>query len=108
VAIADLVKAETALKQLAETLGYGEVSCDGDISKVSIVGSGMIHRSGIAARMFSALADANINIEMIATSEIKVSCVVRDRQAEQALKVIHQEFNLSGDLAIEVPSALKT
>jgi aspartate kinase len=108
VAIADLAKAETALKQVAETLGYGEVSCDGDISKVSIVGSGMIYQSGIAARMFSALADADINIEMIATSEIKVSCVVRDHHAEQALKVIHQEFNLSGDRAIEVPSALKS
>lgn len=108
VAIADLAKAETALKQYAKVLGYGEVSCDRDISKVSIVGANMIHQTGIAARMFSALADSGINIEMIATSEIKVSCVVRDHQAEQALKVIHQEFNLSGDRAIEVPSALKT
>ncbi len=108
VAIADLAKAETALKQFAPVLGYGDVSCDGDISKVSIVGSNMIDQSGIAARMFSALADAGINIEMIATSEIKVSCVVRDHQAEQALKVIHQEFNLSGDRAIEIPSALKS
>jgi aspartate kinase len=108
VAIADLVKAETALKQFAPVLGYGEVSCDSDISKVSIVGANMIHQSGIAARMFSALADSGINIEMIATSEIKVSCVVRDNQAEQALKVIHQEFNLSGDHAIEVPIALKS
>ncbi|WP_055077169.1 aspartate kinase [Pseudanabaena sp. 'Roaring Creek'] len=107
VAIADLAKAETALKQFAPVLGYGEVTCDGDISKVSIVGANMIHQSGIAARMFSALADSDINIEMIATSEIKVSCVVRDRHAEKALKVIHQEFNLSGDLAIEVPSILK-
>jgi aspartate kinase len=107
VAIADLAKAETALKQYASVLGYGEVSCDAEISKVSIVGANMIHQSGIAARMFSALAEANINIEMIATSEIKVSCVVRDHQAEQALKVIHQTFNLAGDHAIEVPSALK-
>jgi aspartate kinase len=108
VAIADLAKAETTLKQYASVIGYGKVTCDGDISKVSIVGSNMIHQSGIAARMFSALADAGINIEMIATSEIKVSCVVRDHQAEQALKVIHQEFNLSGDRAIEVPSVLKS
>ncbi|MBD2179034.1 aspartate kinase [Pseudanabaena sp. FACHB-1998] len=108
VASADLAKAETALKQYASVLGYGEVSCDGDISKVSIVGSNMIYQSGIAARMFSALADAGINIEMIATSEIKVSCVVRDNQAEQALKLIHQEFDLSGDRAIEVPSAIKS
>ena len=108
VAIADLSKAETALKQFAPVLGYGNVSCDGDISKVSIVGSNMINQSGIAARMFSALADSDINIEMIATSEIKVSCVVRDHQAEQALKVIHQEFNLSGDRVIAVPSALRS
>ena len=108
VASADLAKAETALKQFAPVLGYGEVSCDRDISKVSIVGSNMIYQSGIAARMFTALARSGINIEMIATSEIKVSCVVHDNQAEQALKVIHQEFNLSGDRAIEVPSALKS
>ncbi|MCA6573921.1 MAG: aspartate kinase [Pseudanabaena sp. M158S2SP1A06QC] len=107
VAITDRAKAETALKQVANDLGYGEVSCDDDISKVSIVGAGMINQSGIAARMFGALADASINIEMIATSEIKVSCVVRDNQAEQALMLIHQEFNLSGDRAIEVPSVLK-
>ncbi len=108
VAIADLAKAETTLKQCASAIGYGKVTCDGDISKVSIVGSNMIYQSGIAARMFSALADAGINIEMIATSEIKVSCVVRDHQAEQALKVIHQEFNLSGDRTIEVPTVLKS
>lgn len=108
VAIADLAKAETALKQYAELLGCGAVSCDADISKVSIVGTNMINQSGIAARMFSALAESGINIEMIATSEIKVSCVVRDRQAEQALNVIHQEFNLAGDHEIEVPSVLKT
>ncbi|PZO37323.1 MAG: aspartate kinase [Pseudanabaena frigida] len=108
VAIADMAKAETALSEVAKTLGYGAVSCDGNISKVSIVGSGMIHQSGIAARMFTSLADAGINIEMIATSEIKVSCVVHDNQAEQALKLIHQEFNLSGDRTIEVPSAIKS
>ncbi|MDX2253878.1 MAG: aspartate kinase [Pseudanabaenaceae cyanobacterium bins.39] len=105
VAIADLDKAETALNQSAHKLGYGSVTSDRHISKVSIVGANMVHQSGIAARMFSALAKANINIEMIATSEIKVSCVVRDHQAEEALRLIHQEFKLSGDQLIEVPSA---
>ncbi len=108
VASTDLTKAEAALKEYAKVLGYGEVSCDANISKVSIVGSNMIHQSGIAARMFRALADANINIEMIATSEIKVSCLVHQDHAEQALKIIHQEFDLSGDRAIEVASAAKT
>jgi aspartate kinase len=108
VAIADVDKAETALKNHAPILGYGAVTSDRHICKVSIVGANMVNQSGIAARMFSALAKANINIEMIATSEIKVSCVVRDHQAEEALKLIHQEFGLSGDRAIEVPSATKS
>lgn len=107
VAIADVDKAETALKNYAPILGYGAVTSDRHICKVSIVGANMVHQSGIAARMFSALAEADINIEMIATSEIKVSCVVREHQAESALKLIHQEFGLSGDRAIEVPSATK-
>jgi aspartate kinase len=104
VAIADVDKAEAALKNYAPVLGYGAVTSDRHICKVSIVGANMVNQTGIAARMFSALAAAGINIEMIATSEIKVSCVVRAHQAEEALKLIHQEFKLSGDRAIEVSS----
>jgi aspartate kinase len=102
VAIGDLPKAEAALKQVAETIGGGDVVSDSAIAKVSIVGTGMIEQVGVAARMFSALAKSGINIEMIATSEIKVSCVVRQSHAEAALQAIHQEFELEGDQTILV------
>lgn len=92
---ADLHLAETVLQQAASKLGYLGVISDGAIAKVSIVGAGMIHHSGIAARMFEALAKLNINIEMIATSEIKVSCVVREDLGTEALRAIHAEFNLA-------------
>jgi aspartate kinase len=98
VAIADLAKAETSLKQIAPKLGCGIVIADGEIAKVSIVGAGMIQQSGVAARMFQALADLKINIEMIATSEIKVSCVIRENRAVEAVQKIHQAFNLANKL----------
>ena len=66
-----------------------------DIAKVSIVGVGMQTHSGVAARMFRALAEDNINILMISTSEIKVSCVIQDRYAELAVRVLHDAFQLA-------------
>ncbi|WP_143308951.1 ACT domain-containing protein, partial [Candidatus Entotheonella palauensis] len=66
------------------------------IAKVSIVGVGMQSHSGVAARMFEALAAENINILMISTSEIKVSCIIQDRYAELALRTLHDAFELGG------------
>jgi len=100
----DLHLAETVLQQAASKLGYRDVISDRAIAKVSIVGTGMIQHPGIAARMFNALAQANINIEMIATSEIKVSCVVRQDLAIEALRAIHAEFNLDGNDKISIGS----
>lgn len=107
VAAADLSRAQVLLCQLAQEIGYGEVVCDGAIAKVSIVGAGMIHTSGVAATMFAALAEAGINIEMIATSEIKVSCVVHQEQATAALKAVHDAFNLGGPRSIEVAGVVR-
>ncbi len=101
----DLHLAETVLQQAASKLGYLDVISNRAIAKVSIVGTGMVHHPGIAARMFSALAHANINIEMIATSEIKVSCVVRKDMAVEALRAIHAEFNLGGSGNVLIGSA---
>jgi aspartate kinase len=95
VPVGDLDKAASVLKLVAAELGYGEVVKDDAIAKVSIVGTGMIEQPGVAAQMFAAFANAGINIEMIATSEIKVSCVVRQDDAIAALKTIHQAFNLA-------------
>ncbi len=107
VPLSDLLMAESVMQQAAPKLGYAEVISDDQIAKVSIVGAGMISYPGVAACMFTALAQAQINIEMIATSEIKVSCVVRQECAETALTAIHAAFNLGGDRTISVPGIQK-
>jgi aspartate kinase len=96
--------ARDVLQAAASELGCGEVWVDEAIAKVSVVGIGMIHRPGIAAAMFQALATAGINIYMIATSEIKISCVVEQDQGVQALRVIHSAFGLAGSETVEVPA----
>jgi aspartate kinase len=94
VAQADAADAKRVLDASAAQLGCGEVVIDEEIAKVSIVGAGMINKPGVAAQMFNALAAAGINIQMIATSEIKISCVVARSQGIDALKTIHQAFGL--------------
>ena len=69
-----------------------EIKSSSDISKVSIVGAGMVNNSGVAAKMFEALSDAHINIKMIATSEIKISVLVKQDEAERAVNAIHDKF----------------
>ncbi|MEO0854416.1 MAG: ACT domain-containing protein, partial [Cyanobacteria bacterium J06648_11] len=82
------------LKAVSAELGCGEVMLDETIAKVSIVGAQMEAHPGTAALMFEALAAENINIEMISTSEIKVSCVVPAQDGERALQAIHHAFRL--------------
>jgi aspartate kinase len=90
----DLPKALAASKKAAEELGAEAVLHDAGLSKVSIVGLGMATQTGVADRMFRALADAKINIEAITTSEIKVSVLVKREQALAALRAVHSEFEL--------------
>lgn len=70
------------------------VSFSSDVAKVSIVGAGMVNHPGVAATMFEALAQAGINIKMISTSEIKVSCIIADDKVEKAVQVVHDKFKL--------------
>lgn len=90
----DLKKTLEVSKKVARRIGAEHVTYADDIAKVSVVGVGMRSHSGIAARMFSALAAKRINIEMISTSEIKISCVIKKRYAEGAVRAIHREFGL--------------
>ncbi len=90
----DLNKTIKKSKDIAKKVGAGEVTCDSEMAKVSIVGIGMRSHSGVAANMFEALADKGINIEMISTSEIKISCVVKKRDGEKAVRAIHAKFGL--------------
>jgi aspartate kinase len=82
-------------KALAPEIGAGEVTADAAIAKVSVVGAGMRSHPGISATMFETLADEGINIEMISTSAIRVSCVVRADRVEQAVQALHRAFELA-------------
>lgn len=77
-----------------DVIGYGELLYTTNVSKVSIVGAGMVANAGVAAKMFEALYDANINIHMIATSEIKVSVLIDQGMENKAVKAIHDKFEL--------------
>lgn len=94
---ADLNNAISVLEDIRQTLKAKEIVVDNNISKVSIVGAGMIDRPGIAADMFEALAEQNINIKMIATSEIKISCLVDKDRANDAIKALHTKFELDDE-----------
>ncbi|MEB3121218.1 MAG: aspartate kinase [Snowella sp.] len=100
----DIHTTRTVLEKLAVKLGLGEVVINEEVAKVSIVGSGMVGHPGVAAKFFNALAKEKINIEMIATSEIKVSCIVSQTDAVKALKCIHETFGLAGKEVVNVPA----
>jgi len=104
VARMDAENAQQKLQQVAAEFDWGEVVLDQAIAKVSIVGSGMVGQPGIAAKMFTALAKNHINIQMIATSEIKISCVVGQDEGVKALQVIHSAFDLAGSEKFVVPA----
>lgn len=82
------------LESIKSELDFNNYSIDQDVAKISIVGAGMQSTPGIAARMFTSLGENGINIEMITTSEIKISCLINKNDADQALNVLHKEFNL--------------
>lgn len=89
-----LAKAIRATKKIANKIGAGEVLHDKNVARVSIVGSGMRSHHGIAAKMFQTLAQNNINIEMITTSEISISCIINQDMSDKAVKSLHKEFKL--------------
>jgi len=93
---ADLKKALLITNEVAKEVEAQEVQSDENISKISIVGLGMRSHAGVATRMFAALAKNSINIQMISTSEIKISVVVDEKYTELAVRVLHEEFGLQG------------
>ncbi len=102
----DLEKAREIVNTVKEKLNAGDVKIDSDIAKVSIIGAGMIDRPGIASTMFDTLAKNNINIRMISTSEIKISCLINKEDAKAAVKALHEEFKLGCDEVAEVKGTL--
>lgn len=94
VAEADLAEAAAAAQMVASQLGAERVETSEEVAKVSIVGAGMACNTGVASRMFRALADAGVSMEMITTSEIKVSALIAREQGQQALQAVHRAFAL--------------
>lgn len=90
----DVEKAVTISKKFSDQNNAGQVIYDTKVAKISIVGVGMISTPGVAAKMFKALSDKNINIELISTSEIKVSCVISESAVKDAVEVLHRTFAL--------------
>ncbi len=90
----DLRTAIEALESVREELGIGAVTSDADMAKVSVVGAGMKSHPGVAAKTFTVLGQAGVNIEMISTSPIKISCVIREEHVEQAVRELHAAFEL--------------
>jgi aspartate kinase len=93
----DLHVALEALEPLQAKLGFQAIQSDEQMGKVSVVGAGMKSHPGVAAKTFQALGDAGVNIEMISTSPIKISCVVREEHVETAVRELHTAFGLGAD-----------
>ena len=94
IAKGDCAKAGKITKMVARKIGSSDVLLDEDIARVSIVGVGMKSHHGVAAKMFGIMADNKINIEMISTSDISISCIIKKKFAEIAVKRLHEEFRL--------------
>jgi aspartate kinase len=90
----DLKKTKSLMEVLKSELEYDSILADDQVSKVSIVGAGMITHPGVAYKMFNALSSKNINIQVISTSEIKISVLVDEKNTKEAVQVIHQVFEL--------------
>ncbi|MEW6557230.1 MAG: aspartate kinase [Elusimicrobiota bacterium] len=90
----DLKNAITILKNVSQKLGGGDIIADENVAKISIVGIGMRSHPGVAAKMFKILADNAINIQMISTSEIKISCVISNKDTDKAVNALHGGFGL--------------
>jgi aspartate kinase len=101
----DLPLAEPILERLAAQVEAAGFTCDEDVGKVTLVGAGMRSHPGVAAGMFESLAEAGINIEIISTSPIRISCVVRTADLERAVRVLHEHFQLDEDVLLQGDAA---
>ena len=90
----DLEAALAKVQELSEEIGSSALISEANLAAVSVVGSGMQHTPGYASRMFRFLADGNVNIDMITTSEIRISCIIREDQAQEAVRLLHRGFQL--------------
>jgi aspartate kinase len=102
---AELARGKKVLEPIVRELGARELTTDASVGKVSIVGAGLHNAPGYAARMFGTLADAGVNIEMISTSEVRITCIIAEDELETALRALHDAFELEQPEAVDVAAA---
>jgi aspartate kinase len=102
----ELARAEKVLAPVVEEMGARGVTTDPTVAKVSIIGAGLHNAPGYAARMFGTLADASVNIEMISTSEVRITCVIEEAQLADALNALHGAFELEQPDPVDAEAAL--
>jgi aspartate kinase len=101
----ELAKSKRILEPLIRDLGFADMTTDSSVAKVSIVGAGIHNAPGYAARMFGTLAEEGINIEMISTSEIRITTIIAEDRVEQAVRALHAAFSLELPEAVEAAPA---
>ena len=101
----ELAKAKRILEPIVRDLGFREMTTDSSVAKVSIIGAGIQNAPGYAARMFGALADAGVNIEMISTSEVRITTIVAEDDVETAVRALHEAFALETPDPVDATSA---
>jgi aspartate kinase len=101
----ELAKAKRILDPLVRELGFRDMTTDSAVAKVSIVGAGIHNAPGYAATMFGTLADAGINIEMISTSEIRITTIISEDRVEEAVRALHAAFQLEQPETVEAAGA---
>ncbi len=101
----ELARAKRILEPIARELGFREMTTDSSVAKISIVGAGIQNAPGYAARMFGTLADEGVNIEMISTSEIRITCMIAEDALERAVRALHAAFELERPDALDDASA---
>jgi aspartate kinase len=93
----DLARAMKVAEPIAKTLGAASVATDAKLGKISIIGTGMQNTPGYAARMFKVLSDEGINIQLISTSEIRITCIIDESRVKDAARALHKAFELDVD-----------
>jgi len=94
IAKGDLAKTMKVIKPIAESIGARQCASDSKLGKVSVIGTGMQNTPGFAARMFSALSQQGINIQLITTSEIRITCIIDEARVSEAVRALHTAFEL--------------
>ena len=101
----DAQHSQEVLQRVSKEVEAQEIQVDTHVARVSVIGSGVASNPGVAARMFQALADNQINIQLISSSEIRIACIIQEDQIDSAIRALHEAFDLSNLERKQIPTA---